>query len=64
MMLAWLPERRLLYASDVLVPDAFEPVFTAAYKAELVRIVRREGLSVDRVFAEHLPAAPWDSVTR
>jgi len=64
MMLAWLPGRRLLYASDVVVPDAFEPVFTAAYKAELVRLVKREGLSVDRVFAEHVPAAPWDSVAR
>ena len=62
MLLAWLPERRLLYASDILIPDAFEPVFTAAYKAELQRIVEREGLSVERLFAEHLPATPWASV--
>jgi hypothetical protein len=64
MMLVWFPGRRLLYASDVLVPDAFEPVFTPAYRAELVRVVTREGLSVDRVFAEHIPATPWTDVAR
>lgn len=32
MMLVWLPARRLLYASDVVIPDAFEPVFAAAYR--------------------------------
>jgi hypothetical protein len=64
MMLVWFPALRLLYASDVIVPDAFEPVFARAYAEELVRIVRRERLAVDRVFAEHLPAVPWASVLR
>jgi hypothetical protein len=59
MMLVWMPAGRLLYASDVVVPDAFEPVFTTAYQAELARIVRREGLDVARVFGEHLPVASW-----
>jgi len=30
MMPVYLPEHRLLYASGVVVPDAFEPVFAAA----------------------------------
>ena len=64
MLLVWMPGERLLYASDVVVPDAFEPVFTSAYRAELVRIVRREGLDVERVFAEHLPAIAWAEVSR
>jgi len=64
MLLAWLPGSRLLYASDVVVPDAFEPVFAAAYRAEVVRIVRREGLDVERVFGEHLPATPWSSFVK
>jgi hypothetical protein len=42
-----------------VVPDGFEPVFAAAYRTELARIVRREGLDVGRVFGEHLPAAAW-----
>jgi glyoxylase-like metal-dependent hydrolase (beta-lactamase superfamily II) len=64
MMLVWLPGRRLLYASDVVVPDAFEPVFTRAYQAELARIVRRERLDVDRVFGEHLTPTPWTAASR
>jgi hypothetical protein len=39
-------------------PDAFEPVFSAAYRAELVHRVKREGLDVERVFSELLPATP------
>jgi glyoxylase-like metal-dependent hydrolase (beta-lactamase superfamily II) len=64
MMLVYWPEERLLYASDVVVPDAFEPVFTAAYWAELASIVKREGIAVERVFAEHLPATPWGDRAR
>lgn len=64
MLLAWFPSHRLLYASDVVIPDAFEPVFTPGYNAELARVVAREGLSVDRVFAEHLLPTPWASVAR
>ena len=60
MMLVWHPADRLLYASDIIVPDAFEPVFTAAYRSELERIVRREGLDVARVYSEHLPVATWN----
>jgi hypothetical protein len=63
MLLVWFPDSRLLYASDVVIPDAFEPVFTRGYAAELQRIVRRERLDVERMFAEHLPPAPW-SMTR
>jgi glyoxylase-like metal-dependent hydrolase (beta-lactamase superfamily II) len=59
MMLVYLPAQRLVYASDVVVPDAFEPVFAAAYRAELARVVRREALAVERVFTEHLPVTPW-----
>jgi glyoxylase-like metal-dependent hydrolase (beta-lactamase superfamily II) len=61
MMVVYFPGHRLLYASDVLVPDAFEPVFAAASQAELERVVRREGVRVERVFGEHLPVAAWSS---
>ena len=59
MMLVYLPEQRQLSASDMVLPGAFEPVFAAGYWDELARVVRREGLAVERVFAEHLPATPW-----
>ena len=64
MLMAWMPALRLLYASDVIVPDSFEPMFARGNRAELAWIVRREGLDVDRVFAEHLPAVPWADVVR
>jgi glyoxylase-like metal-dependent hydrolase (beta-lactamase superfamily II) len=64
MMLVYLPEQRLLYASDVVLPDAFEPVFAAGYWEELARVVKREGLTVERVFAEHLPPTPWGDRAR
>jgi glyoxylase-like metal-dependent hydrolase (beta-lactamase superfamily II) len=64
MVLVWFPASRLLYASDVMIPDAFEPVFARGYAEELQRVVRREGLDVGRVFAEHLPVAPWGGVVR
>jgi hypothetical protein len=41
-----------------------EPVFAAGYWAELGRVVRREGASVERVFAEHLPATAWGDRAR
>jgi hypothetical protein len=31
---------------------------------ELVRLVQREGLDVERVFSEHLPATPWAELVR
>jgi len=64
MMLVYLPDQRLLYASDVVVPDAFEPVFAAGYWEELARVVKRDGLTVERLFAEHLPATPWGDRAR
>jgi hypothetical protein len=33
MLLVYLPAQRLLYASDVVLPDTFEPVFAAGYWA-------------------------------
>jgi hypothetical protein len=56
-----------IYVTDVgtpVVPDAFEPVFSGAYRAELARLVKREGLDVERVFSEHLPATPRADLTR
>ena len=64
MMLVYVPEQRLLYASDVVLPDAFEPVFAAGDWEELARIVKRQGLAVERVFAEHLPATTWGDRAR
>ncbi|HEX2092617.1 MAG TPA: hypothetical protein VHG28_09460 [Longimicrobiaceae bacterium] len=62
MLLAYLPEHRLLYASDVLIPERFEPNFAAGYRAELIRTVERLRLPVSAVFALHLPLIPWRTI--
>jgi hypothetical protein len=58
MMLVHLPDRRLLYASDLVVPATFEPVFDRGYRTELARTIDRLGLAVDTVFTLHLPPEP------
>ena len=62
MMLVYLPARRLLYGSDVLTPATFEPVFTAAYRSELLTIVARQNLVVDSIITVHLPPTPWSTI--
>jgi hypothetical protein len=60
MLLVYWPEHRLLYASDMIIPPTFEPTFTTAYAAELRRTVKRLHLDVAKVYALHLPLAPWN----
>jgi hypothetical protein len=63
MLLAYLPGRRLLYASDLLqkMPDG--SFFTVEYPLEVAEAVRRERLDVDTVFAMHLSPIPFCDVT-
>jgi hypothetical protein len=63
--MVYLPERRLLYASDTLVIDQDKH---ALYDPELMRevaqAVARENLAVDTVFAMHEGPTPWSEVKR
>jgi len=62
MMVAYLPGRRVLYASDLLqrMPDG--SFFFAEYPYELAAAVRRERLDVQTVSAMHLSPIPWADV--
>ncbi|HLO98191.1 MAG TPA: MBL fold metallo-hydrolase [Fimbriimonas sp.] len=62
MMMAYFPERKLLYGSDLLqrVANGF---FFPSYPKELAAAVEREKLTVETVFAEHLGPTPWNLVT-
>lgn len=62
MMMAYFPERRLLYGSDLLQKTS-TGFFFPSYPKELAAAVRRENLGVDTVFAEHLGPTPWKVVT-
>jgi glyoxylase-like metal-dependent hydrolase (beta-lactamase superfamily II) len=59
MMLVYWPAHQLLYASDVVIPPAFEPVFTSAYDADLRRILDRLQLPVTTMYSLHLPPSAW-----
>jgi hypothetical protein len=64
MLMVALPERHLLYASDLLQYNRdrtgfFHPV----YPAELAAAVTREGLSVERAWAMHMEPIPWSRIT-
>ena len=59
MMMAYLPERRLLYASDLVQLARNGP---PQYVSELVWAAEREGLKVDRLFAMHTDPTDWSRI--
>lgn len=63
MIMAWLPERRVLYTSDEAqrMPDG--SFFMPMYLSEIEAAAAREGLAVERVFGMHLAPTPWSDVT-
>jgi hypothetical protein len=58
-MMAYLPERRLLYASDLVQLARNGP---PQYVSELVWAAEREGLKVDRLFAMHTDPTDWSHI--
>lgn len=62
MLMAYFPQHRLLYGSDLLQKQG-AGFFFPAYPKELAEAVTREKLPVDTVFAEHLGPTPWTVVT-
>jgi hypothetical protein len=59
MLVAYLPERRLFYASDLLPTPAFEPNFVGQGTTDVAALVARDGLAVDSVVAIHIAPRPW-----
>jgi hypothetical protein len=59
MLVAYLPERRLLYASDLLATPAFEPNFVGQGTTDVAALVARDGLAVDSVVAIHILPRAW-----
>lgn len=59
MLMAYFPERRLLYGADLVQPMPDGRFWMTQYISELVQAVRREGLQVDTVWAMHATPMPW-----
>jgi hypothetical protein len=58
-MLAYFPEHRLLYGSDMFQKTSDAEYFTPQTVGELVAAVGREHLAVDRFFMMHVDPASW-----
>ena len=58
MLMAWFPDHRLLYASDLAQPFA-NGGWVDQYLSELNDAVKREGLNVEQAFAMHMTPFPW-----
>ena len=59
MMVAWLPEHRVLYASDLVQIGPDGSVFWPEYLLEVAWVVERHALDPVTVFAMHTPPIPW-----
>ena len=64
MLMVYLPEHKLLYGSDLVQgaqPDG--SFFMPQYLSELMNAVKREGLSINILFAMHTGPTAWDKIT-
>jgi len=58
MMMAYFPEHKLLYASDLLQPGNWEKHYTI----EVIQAVEREKLEVDMVYAMHMTPTKYQEI--
>jgi len=63
MMMAYFPEHRLLYASDLIQQQPDGTFFWPEYAAEVVEAVERYGVTVETVYAMHTDPLPWTTIT-
>lgn len=59
MMVAYLPERRILFASDLLQVQPDGTAFWPEYLTEIRDVIERNHLRPDTVFAMHTPPMKW-----
>ena len=61
-LMAYFPEQRLLYASDLTVRNITAPLKRGAvsqFLPDLINAVKREKLEVENAFSLHMPLFPW-----
>lgn len=62
MMVVWLPEHRVLYASDLVQIQPVGTAFWPEYLLEVHSVVERHDLAPETVFAMHTPPMSWSRV--
>jgi hypothetical protein len=60
--MVYFPEHRLLYASDTLVLKDDGSLYDPELMNEVAQAVKRENLTVEKVYAMHQPPAAWSDV--
>jgi hypothetical protein len=60
--MVYFPEHHLLYASDTLALNDDGSLYDPELMSEVAQAVRREKLTVDKVFAMHQGPMAWDAV--
>jgi hypothetical protein len=60
-VVAYLPERHLMYVSDLYSPRG-EANFATQGASELAALIARRGLVVDTIVGSHLPPTAWSTV--
>ncbi len=63
MLMAYLPERRVLYAADLIQRQPDGSFFMPQYLSELMDAVAREKLTVERAYAMHSAPSAWQEIT-
>lgn len=62
LLMIYLPERKILYAADLVQKNRDGSFFMPEYLAELVTAVRRENLPIEKVFAMHSESLAWSEI--
>ena len=64
MMAVYLPDKKLLWASDLFLPKPWQPEFQTEHLWEIRSLINREQLKVERVMGDHLPPEEWAVVVK
>jgi len=64
MMAVYLPDKKLLWASDLFLPKTWQPDFQVEHLWEIRSLIDREHLQVDRVMGDHRPPENWALVSK
>jgi hypothetical protein len=62
MMMAYFPASKLLYTSEEIQPQRGGGFFMPELLLEVKDAIRREGLTVDRIFGFHIGSTPWSEI--
>jgi hypothetical protein len=64
MMAVYLPDQKLLWASDLFLPKPWQPEFQTEHLWEIRSLIDREQLKVERVMGDHRPPEEWAVVVK